>query len=278
MQKGKREDHKKARELEELRKAGTIPPEVDEDGNTVNPHIPQYMSQAPWYLDQKVGLKHQKGWMEKVTLKGVEARNVVDFRANKKGVSRTRDEFGELVETTKPGRRRGGKQELSGGAGPRDNGYDNSYDGKHDRWNGYDTAQYKQVMDRYENIDNARRKLKSEELEKKLAEKKKKKEAKKDKAGADSDSDSDDESGDDADDVKIKNEDQAMGQKFDNHEGGSKGFEPRCVTFVFERTQPSTCTTWIHRPPTTTLRADRCALTLDRTSMSTKSSMLATTW
>merc|ERR1712166_1576783 len=99
-QRQSREDFKKARELEELRKAGTIAPEVDEDGNMVNPHIPQYMSQAPWYLDQKVGLKHQKGWMEKVTLKGSEARHVSEMGRGKKGISRTRDEFGELVKPT----------------------------------------------------------------------------------------------------------------------------------------------------------------------------------
>lgn len=42
-----REDHKKQRELEELRKAGAIPAERDEDGKMINPHIPNYISQAP---------------------------------------------------------------------------------------------------------------------------------------------------------------------------------------------------------------------------------------
>jgi len=56
-----REDHRRARELEEARKAGTIPAEKDEDGNEINPHIPQFMSQAPWYLNQDApGLKHTK--------------------------------------------------------------------------------------------------------------------------------------------------------------------------------------------------------------------------
>ncbi|KAI3779373.1 hypothetical protein L2E82_09089 [Cichorium intybus] len=58
-----REDHRKQMELEEARKAGLATAEVDEDGKEINPHIPQYMSSAPWYLNaERPSLKHQRKW------------------------------------------------------------------------------------------------------------------------------------------------------------------------------------------------------------------------
>lgn len=47
-----RESLKRDRELDEARRAGTVPALKDELGNDINPHIPQYISKAPWYLDQ----------------------------------------------------------------------------------------------------------------------------------------------------------------------------------------------------------------------------------
>ena len=52
-----RGDYKKMRELEEARKSGSEPAAVDEFGKDINPHIPQYISESPWYLDPKVSSK-----------------------------------------------------------------------------------------------------------------------------------------------------------------------------------------------------------------------------
>lgn len=56
-----REDIKNKKKLDEARKSGKLPAEVDEEGKEINPHIPQYIAQAPWYLSQGgPSLKHQR--------------------------------------------------------------------------------------------------------------------------------------------------------------------------------------------------------------------------
>lgn len=63
MQRQSKEERQRQRALEEARKAGIVAPETDEEGKPINPHIPQFMASAPWYLNQdQPTLKHQKNW------------------------------------------------------------------------------------------------------------------------------------------------------------------------------------------------------------------------
>ncbi|GMN69040.1 hypothetical protein TIFTF001_038092 [Ficus carica] len=58
-----REDLRKQRELEEARKAGLVPAEIDEGGKEINPHIPQYMYIKPLFDisgSERHSLKHRR--------------------------------------------------------------------------------------------------------------------------------------------------------------------------------------------------------------------------
>lgn len=57
-----REELARNKALDEARKSGVLPPAVDNEGNMLNPHVPEFVSQAPWYLNQHEGsgLKHQR--------------------------------------------------------------------------------------------------------------------------------------------------------------------------------------------------------------------------
>eukprot|EP00913_Durusdinium_trenchii_P034776 g32531.t1 len=62
-----REDAKKQKALQEARAAGTAAPETDEfTGKMINPHNPEFITKAPWYLNQdKPSLKHHQAWNAK---------------------------------------------------------------------------------------------------------------------------------------------------------------------------------------------------------------------
>ncbi|KAI3686820.1 hypothetical protein L1987_80509 [Smallanthus sonchifolius] len=122
-------------ELEEARKSGLAPAEVDEDGKEINPHIPQYMSSAPWYLNAErpsVTLYNDYdscGAMSHTTKTCMERPRKLGAKWTNKIIAPD-----EKVET-----------------------FELDYDGKRDRWNGYDAASYAHVVERYEARDDARK-------------------------------------------------------------------------------------------------------------------------
>ena len=62
-----REDWRKKKELEEQRKLGNSPAEVDEECKDINLHVPQCISSVAWYIDpsKTPSLKHQRPQPEK---------------------------------------------------------------------------------------------------------------------------------------------------------------------------------------------------------------------
>lgn len=172
-----REDHRKQIELEEARKAGLAPAEVDEDGKEINPHIPQYMSSAPWYLNsEKPSLKHQRKWKSDPNYtKSWYDRGAKIYQAEKyrKGAcencgAMTHDSKSCMDRPRKVGARWTNKHIAPD---EKVESFELDYDGKRDRWNGYDTSNYAHVVERYEAREAARRTYLKEQQFKKLEEK-----------------------------------------------------------------------------------------------------------
>ncbi|KYQ93760.1 putative RNA splicing factor [Tieghemostelium lacteum] len=166
-----REAFKKAKELDEARKAGNAPAELDEEGREINPHIPQYILKQPWYDDNKgTSLRHQRHqavegnkiglWYNKGAKLGESAQKY------RKGAC---ENCGAMTHQTKDCCERPRK------VGAKYNGADIkpdevvetlnlSYDAKRDPYNGYDSDSYKEIMDLYEKAEQERKKKKLQEL------------------------------------------------------------------------------------------------------------------
>ena len=238
-----RDDKRRERELEEARKAGTIPAEVDEDGKEVNPHIPQYMSQAPWYLNQEgPGLKHQKNLKTKMPVAGVS-----DFvpRGQKAGPAATKFRKGACAncgamthkaqDCVERPRKKGAKftgKGIQADDATLEMAFD--YAGKRDHWAQYDASQHASLLQTYEQETELRLQATQQEKAAKLAakeERRRQKRAAKEKAregeeGAgdpeeETDTDTDGE-GDD-DEAKERSANIAVGEKMNmNKNGGMK--------------------------------------------------------
>ncbi|KAL0119466.1 hypothetical protein PUN28_007750 [Cardiocondyla obscurior] len=170
-----REDWRKAKELEEARKAGTAPAAVDEEGKDINPHIPQYISATPWYFgSQGPTLKHQRPQPEKQKQfssidawynRGVDtSQTVTKYR---KGAC---ENCGAITHKRKDcmerPRKVGAKYTNSKMAADEFTQPELSmdYDGKRDRWAGYDPSEHRAIVEEYQKIEEAKRQMRAEKL------------------------------------------------------------------------------------------------------------------
>ncbi|EJD02763.1 pre-mRNA-splicing factor SLU7 [Fomitiporia mediterranea MF3/22] len=220
-----REEFRRQKDLDAARKAGTAPAELDAEGRAINPHIPQYISQAPWYLDTgKPSLDHQRKSEAPVT-------SDIDkwYDRGKKGPTATKYRKGAcencgamthkkqdcLERPRKKGAKYTGKdiapdeilQEVAEG-----------FDAKRDRWNGYDVSQHRKIYDEYAAVEAARQKIREQEIDSQTttdlaAVRKVAKAGKGEGEGADPDFGSSDE--EDDDEEKYADAADAVGQKLD---------------------------------------------------------------
>uniref|UniRef100_A0A673GXU1 Pre-mRNA-splicing factor SLU7 n=1 Tax=Sinocyclocheilus rhinocerous TaxID=307959 RepID=A0A673GXU1_9TELE len=175
-----REDWRKKKELEEQRKLGNAPAEVDEEGKDINPHIPQYISSVPWYIDpsKRPTLRHQRPQEENQKQfapigdwykRGVQEVISTKFR---KGAC---ENCGAMTHKKKDclerPRKVGAKYSGSGMAPDEHHQIQLSmdYDGKRDRWNGYDPDEHMRIVEEYAKVDLAKRTLKAQKLQEELA-------------------------------------------------------------------------------------------------------------
>ncbi|KAJ3127094.1 mRNA splicing protein [Nowakowskiella sp. JEL0407] len=174
-----REDFKRQKVLEEQRKAGTLAAEVDpETGKDINPHIPHYISQAPWYID--VGhptLKHQRFESKDSPSLSNDwyARGARVAGPPKKFRKGACENCGAMTHKTRDcterPRSKGAKwsqQDLK----PDEVVVDvkvTGYDAKRDRYNGYDPEEYTEVFEKGELIEQERKLLREKQVKDNLA-------------------------------------------------------------------------------------------------------------
>ena len=166
-----RDEYRKAKELEEARKLGSAPAAVDEDGKDINPHIPQYISDAPWYLDPKgPTLKHQKQQEEKIRKfdpltewykRGIEpSKTATRYR---KGACENCGAITHKKRDCLERPRKVGAKFTGANFAPDEHLQPNlkfDYDGKRDRWNGYDAEEYREVVENHKKLEEARKDVK----------------------------------------------------------------------------------------------------------------------
>jgi len=166
------DDFRKAKQLQEARAAGTAAPETDAaTGKIINPHNPMFITAAPWYLNQnKPSLQHQQAW----NLKAPGSKDW--YKRGTKGDVKTKflkgacENCGAMTHTKKDCVERPRKvtAKKNGKNLMPDEFIDNldlDYEGKRDRWNGYQADDYKEVIEEWEKVEEERRSKKAHEQE-----------------------------------------------------------------------------------------------------------------
>eukprot|EP00842_Homolaphlyctis_polyrhiza_P004712 jgi/Hompol1/5241/HPOL_004274-RA len=169
-----REDFRKQKIIEEQRKAGTLPAEVDpETGRDINPHIPQYIAKAPWYLDiNHATLKHQRFVEPKSTTEWY-ARGVRAGPAATKYRKGACENCGAMTHKSadcfdRP-RRKGAKWTGEGiQADEVVLDVELGFEAKRDRWNGYDASEHLKIVEDWELVEEKRRLQREKDAKEKI--------------------------------------------------------------------------------------------------------------
>lgn len=165
------EERRRQRELEEARKAGLAPAELDEEGKEINPHIPAFMADAPWYLNSdQPSLKHQRKWKEDVTdeMRWYD-RGAKVFQAHKyrKGACENCGSMSHKTKDCMERPRTKGARWTNKNIAPDEKVEDfelRTFDAKRDRWNGYNGEEWVKQAERFERVEQMRAEVRRKEL------------------------------------------------------------------------------------------------------------------
>jgi len=185
---------KKKKELEEFRKLGAAPAEVDDEGFSINPHIPQYMAEAPWYLSNgRPGLRHQRIMTQQakfakcgdIIQRGFKYDDEGNLITNKRWTKGACENCGASTHKTKecvyrPRKKKAKYNPIN--IAPEEhiqlqdpNAQSYTFDGKRDRWNNYNIANHQLIIERHRKVEQFRRHKKAKELDQQILDEKAKK-------------------------------------------------------------------------------------------------------
>lgn len=181
VKRSRQEEYKKAKELEEARKAGNAPALVDEEGRDINPHIPQYISSVPFFYNtNQPTLRHQRCLKEgqkqvpfNLNLqRGVRIQNATKYRpgACENCGAMTHKKKDCLERPRKVGAKFTNKDIAPDEVVLPE--IEHTFDSKRDRWAGYEPTMYKETIEEFDRVEEAKRRLKEENLRKEAAESK----------------------------------------------------------------------------------------------------------
>ncbi|PIO58145.1 zinc knuckle, partial [Teladorsagia circumcincta] len=171
----------------EERKAGTAPAMVDvQTGRDINPHIPQFISQNPWYVPSEgPTLQHQRphaerqkdmATIDKWYKKGTTGKAATKFR---KGACENCGAMGHIKRDCFERPRKLGAAKTGDDIAPDDHVQPNlllGFDAKRDRWNGFDPSSHEQcimgcpdcivfeVITEFEHLEETRKAIKAEQI------------------------------------------------------------------------------------------------------------------
>jgi pre-mRNA-processing factor SLU7 len=191
------ESKKKQKEDAKKRQAGELAPDIDvKNGKIINPHNPEFITKVPWYIGNSGGptlthhsIQKQDHFLslsetEQILEQKYQQRQLLSQAAKKpqsykkgacKNCGSSNHSEKECIERPRSVKNSAWKTGIANTSSLRDDQVkleDHgkiSYDAKRDYWKGYDPKQYNEVIEHFDMVEEERRRVKQEEIEKQRA-------------------------------------------------------------------------------------------------------------